>query len=184
MCDFLLRQNGYARAAQIQYEEGGAKSEDHVDPLLLNCGDDDLMDFIDPQRLGGIHRVEQIIGHRLLGEKRKRQRDRMNNSLLSDPHRYEARINRRRDSRSDSTRRSEIRRDNRIDDHRLIHREKRDDLRFDHRERRDEHRIVNRDRQPRREGRTGRYERDNSRRITLASATTDDLRAKVEELRL
>ena len=161
---------------------------------MLNCGDDDLMDFIDPQRLGGIHRVEQIIGHRLLGEKRKRQRDRMNNSLLSDPHRYEARINRRRDSRSDSTRRSEIRRDNRIDDHRLIHREKRDDLRFDHRERRDdlrfdhrerrdEQRLVSIHRQPWREGRTVRYEQDNSRRITLASATTDDLRAAVKEVR-
>ena len=32
-------------------------------------------------------------------------------------------------------------------------------------------------------GRKGRYERDNSRRITLASATTDDLRAAVDELR-
>ena len=67
MCDFLLRLNGYARAAQIQYEKGGAESEDHVEHFLLNCGDDDLMDFIYPQRLGDIHRVEQIISHRLLG---------------------------------------------------------------------------------------------------------------------
>ena len=66
VCDFLLRLNGYARAAQIQYEKGGAESEDHVEHFLLNCGDDDLMDFIYPQRLGDIHRVEQIISHRLL----------------------------------------------------------------------------------------------------------------------
>ena len=29
-----------------QYEKGGAKSEDHVEHFLLNCGDDNLMDFI------------------------------------------------------------------------------------------------------------------------------------------
>ena len=58
MCDFLLRLNGYARAAQVQYEKGGAESEGHVEHFLLNFGDDDLMDFIYPQQLGDIHRVE------------------------------------------------------------------------------------------------------------------------------
>ena len=183
VCDFLLHLNGYARAAQIQYEKGGAESEDHVEHFLLYCGDDDLMDFIYPQRLGDIHLVEQIIRHRLLVEKRKMQRDRMSNSRLIDDHRYESRVNVRRDSRNDSTRRLKSRRDERIDDHKFNHRKRRDDLRFDHRERRDEHRLVNRDRQPRRGVRTERYKRDNSRSITLASTNTDDLRAAIDELR-
>ena len=46
VCDFLLRLNVYARAAQIQCEKGGAESKNHVEHLLLNCGDDDLMGFI------------------------------------------------------------------------------------------------------------------------------------------
>ena len=104
VCDFLLRLNGYARAAKFQCEKGGAESEDHVEYFLLNCGDDDLMDFIYSQRLGDIHRVEQIISHHLLGEKRKNQQDRLSNNRMSDSHRYESRVNRRRDSRNDSTR--------------------------------------------------------------------------------
>ena len=144
-----------------------------MEHFLLNCGNDDLMDFIYPQRLGDIHRVEQIISHRLQGEKRKKQRDRMSSNRISNPHRYESQITRQRDGRNDITRQSESRRNNRRDGHR-----------FDHRERQEEDRIVSRDRQPRREGRTWRYEYDGSRRITLASATTDDLRAAVVELRL
>ena len=54
MCDLLLRLYGYARAAQIQYEKAGVESDDHVENFLLNCGDDDLMDFIYPQQLGDI----------------------------------------------------------------------------------------------------------------------------------
>ena len=54
VCDFLLRLNGYAQTAQIQYERGGADAADHVDHFLLNCGDDDLMDLIYPQRLDDI----------------------------------------------------------------------------------------------------------------------------------
>ena len=121
-------------AAQIQYEKGGAESEDHVGHFLLNCGDDELMEFIYPQRLGDIHRVEEIISHRLLGEKRKMQRDTIRSNRLSDPHRYESRITRRRDGRNDSTRQSESRRDNRRDDHR-----------FDDRDRHEENRLVSRD---------------------------------------
>ena len=129
--------NGYARSAQIQYEKTGAKSEDYVELFLLKCGDDDLMDFIYPQRLVDIYRVEQFISHRLQGEKRKNHQDRMSNSLPVYPHRYESRINRRRDSRNDSTRRSESRRDNNIGDHRFHHRERRDGQRLDHRYRRE-----------------------------------------------
>ena len=72
--------NGYARSAQLQYDKGGADAEDHVEHFLLNCGDDDLMDFIYTHRLCDIHRVEEIISHRLLGEKRNKQRDRISKS--------------------------------------------------------------------------------------------------------
>ena len=36
VCNFLLRLNGYARAAQIQYDKGGADAADHVEHFLLN----------------------------------------------------------------------------------------------------------------------------------------------------
>ena len=52
-------------------------SADYVKHFLLNCGDDDLMDLIYPQLLDGIQRVEKIISHRLLGQKRMKRRDRM-----------------------------------------------------------------------------------------------------------
>ena len=57
MCYFLLRLNEYARTAQIQYEKGGAGAADNVEHFLLNCGEDDLMDLIYPQRPVDIQRV-------------------------------------------------------------------------------------------------------------------------------
>ena len=140
---------------------------------MLNCGLDDLSNLIYPQQLEDINRLEQIISHRLLGDKRKKQQDRMSSNRLSDSHIYDSRICRRRDGRNDSTRPSNIPRDNRRDGHR-----------FDHRERHKESPLVSRDLQHRHEGRTGRYEHDSNLRVTLASATTDDFRAAVEELRL
>ncbi|POM75789.1 LOW QUALITY PROTEIN: Hypothetical protein PHPALM_7058 [Phytophthora palmivora] len=77
ICDFLTRLNGYARTAKIQYERGGADAADHVEQFLLNCGDDDIMDMLYPLQLNDIHRVEQIINKKILGEKRKKQRDRL-----------------------------------------------------------------------------------------------------------
>ena len=73
-CPLLLRLNGYARKsrkARNQYGKKFADAADHAEHFLLNCGDDDLMDMIYPQRLDDIQRVKKIISHRLLGEKRK-----------------------------------------------------------------------------------------------------------------
>ncbi|KAE8887264.1 hypothetical protein PF010_g28523 [Phytophthora fragariae] len=101
ICDFLIRLNGYARTAKIQYEKGGADASDHVEQFLLNCGDDEVMDLLYPLQLADIQRVEQIINKKILGEKRKKQRDRMVS-------------NRTRDTRrSDNSRRGESRRDDR-----------------------------------------------------------------------
>ncbi|POM73447.1 LOW QUALITY PROTEIN: Hypothetical protein PHPALM_9708 [Phytophthora palmivora] len=77
ICDFLTWLNGYARTAKIQYELGGADAADHVEQFLLNCGDDDIMDMLYPLQLNDIHRVEQIINKKILGEKRKKQRNRL-----------------------------------------------------------------------------------------------------------
>ncbi|GMF51645.1 unnamed protein product [Phytophthora fragariaefolia] len=77
ICDFLIRLNGYARTAKFQYEKGGADAVDHVEQFLLNCGDDGIMDLLYPLQLADIQRVEQIINKKILGEKRKKQRDRL-----------------------------------------------------------------------------------------------------------
>ncbi|KAE9274476.1 hypothetical protein PF008_g29582 [Phytophthora fragariae] len=99
ICDSLIRLNGYARTAKIQYEKGGADASDHVEQFLRNCGDDEVMDLLYPLQLADIQRVEQIINKKILGEKRKKQRDRMVS-------------NRTRDTRrGDNSRRGESRRD-------------------------------------------------------------------------
>ncbi|GMF47220.1 unnamed protein product [Phytophthora fragariaefolia] len=85
--DFLIRLNGYARTAKIQYEKGGADAADHVEQFLLNCGDDDIMDLLYPLQLADIQRVEQIINKKILGEKRKKQRDRLVASRVGETHR-------------------------------------------------------------------------------------------------
>jgi hypothetical protein len=113
VCDFLLRLNGYARTAQIQYEKGGADAADNVEHFLLNCGDDDLLDPIYPQRLDDIQRVEKIISYQFLGEEQKKQRDRVKTGHGLSLHKKERRDSRRKD-RDDGTRRSKPRRKSRF----------------------------------------------------------------------
>ncbi|GMF16632.1 unnamed protein product [Phytophthora fragariaefolia] len=60
-----------------RYEKGGADAADHVEQFLLNCGDDGVTDLLYPLQLADIQRVEQIINKKILGEKRKQQRDRL-----------------------------------------------------------------------------------------------------------
>ncbi|GMF61224.1 unnamed protein product [Phytophthora fragariaefolia] len=55
ICDFLIRLNGYARTAKIQYEKGGADAADHVEQFLLNCGDNDIVDLLYPLQSADIH---------------------------------------------------------------------------------------------------------------------------------
>ncbi|KAE8962327.1 hypothetical protein PR001_g29736, partial [Phytophthora rubi] len=111
ICDFLIRLNGYARTAKIQYEKGGADASDHVEQFLLNCGDDEVMDLLYPLQLADIQRVEQIINKKILGEKRKKQRDRMVSNRTRDTRRGDN--SRRGESRRDDRR--ESRRDDRRD---------------------------------------------------------------------
>ncbi|GMF63362.1 unnamed protein product [Phytophthora fragariaefolia] len=131
ICDFLIRLNtlGYARTAKIQYGKGGADASDHVEHFLLNCGDDDIMDLLYPMRLDDIERVEKIINTKILGEKRKRQRDRLRGSRNRDSRPVESQ------RRLESTRLTESRRSDRRDDRRG---DRRDYRRDDRRTRRDD----------------------------------------------
>ncbi|KAE8898931.1 hypothetical protein PF007_g20575 [Phytophthora fragariae] len=125
ICDFLLRLNGYARAAKIQYEAGGPQAASHVEHFLLHCGDDAVMDQLYPQRLSDIQRVEKIINQKLLGDKRKEQRDRTTSSRA------------RESRRDDGNRRSESKRS---DGYREMRRDDQRDRREDRRRRRSEDR--------------------------------------------
>ncbi|KAG2815178.1 hypothetical protein PC112_g13991 [Phytophthora cactorum] len=112
ICDFLVRLNGYARAAKIQYENGGADAGDHVENFLLHCGDGDVMVLVYPLPLDDISKVEQVINRRILGEKRKKQCDRLvtmrsryvkrkEQSRRAEPHREDRRDGNRDDRRDD-----------------------------------------------------------------------------------
>ncbi|GMF38680.1 unnamed protein product [Phytophthora fragariaefolia] len=141
---------GYARTAKIQYGKGGADASDHVEHFLLNCGDDDIMDLLYPMRLDDIERVEKIINTKILGEKRKRQRDRLSSRRSRDGRRVE------------SQRRPELTRLNisRKSEHR-------DDRRDDRREyRRDDRRI--------------RRDDGHDRRVTVAVTSDDEKSDEVE----
>ncbi|GMG18578.1 unnamed protein product [Phytophthora fragariaefolia] len=134
ICDFLIRLNGYARTAKIQYGKGGADASDHVEHFLLNCGDDDIMDLLYPMRLDDIERVEKIINTKILGEKRKRQRDRLSSSRSRDGRRVESQ--RCPESTQLNESRKGERRDDRRDDRREYRRDDRRTRRDDGRDRR------------------------------------------------
>ncbi|GMF27709.1 unnamed protein product [Phytophthora fragariaefolia] len=123
ICDFLIRLNGYARTAKIQYEKGGADAADHVVQFLLNCGDDCIMDLLYPLQLADIQRVEQIINKKILGEKRKKQRDRLVASRVGEGRGSDG------PQRRDVSRRSGIRRDHRDGRRGETHESRRDDRR-------------------------------------------------------
>ncbi|GMF53962.1 unnamed protein product [Phytophthora fragariaefolia] len=128
ICDFLIGK------AKFQYGKGGADASDHVEHYLLNCGDDDIMDLLYPMRLDDIERVEKIINTKILGEKRKRQRDRLSGSRNRDSRRVEPQ-RRLELTRLTESRRSE-RRDDRRDDRRDYRRDDRRTRRDDGRDRR------------------------------------------------
>ncbi|EGZ11060.1 hypothetical protein PHYSODRAFT_337821 [Phytophthora sojae] len=128
VCDFLIRLNGYAKSAKIQYEAGGADAADHVEHFVLHCGDDGVMDLLYPQQLTDIKKVEKIINQKILGERRKKQRDRLIGSRSRDAKRTDS-------PRHSEARRSEPRRDDRRDDR---WERRRDDRRDDRRSRRDD----------------------------------------------
>ncbi|GMF48470.1 unnamed protein product [Phytophthora fragariaefolia] len=152
ICDFLIRLNGYARTTKIQYEKGGADAADHVERFLLNCGDDSIMDLLYPLQLADIQRVEQIINKKILGEKRKKQRDRLVISRVGEGRSNDG------SQRRDVSRRGDTRRDRRGGRRGEAHESRRE---------------VGRE--PCRDDRRSRRDESRERRVTLAEATVDDL---------
>ncbi|POM67755.1 LOW QUALITY PROTEIN: Hypothetical protein PHPALM_16183, partial [Phytophthora palmivora] len=111
ICDFLTWLNGYARTAKIQ----------SCRAVPSDCGDDDIMDMLYPLQLNDIHRVEQIINKKILGEKRKKQRDRLVSGRSRDEmRRDDRRSDRRREDKCDARRddKREVRREDRRSDRR------------------------------------------------------------------
>ncbi|GMF62359.1 unnamed protein product [Phytophthora fragariaefolia] len=152
ICDFLIWLNGYARTAKIQYEKGGADAADHVEQLLLNCEDDAIMDLLYPLQLADIQRVEQIMNKKILGEKRKKQRDRLVASRVGEARRNDG------PQRRDVSRRGDIRRDHRDGRQGETHESRREA-----------------GRESRRDDRRSRRDDSYERRVTVADATVDDL---------
>ena len=125
--------------------------------------------MIYPQRLDDIQCVTKIVSHRLLGEKRKKQRDRVNTGHgLSRP-KKEARDSRRKEN-DDGLCRSGSRRESRFDDRHC-----------DRPDRWDDHRINYGDDRQGRSGWDNNRDYDYSRRVTLASASTEGLRAALDK---
>ena len=77
---------------------------------MLNIGDVDLRDLIKPHGLDDIERVVKKFSHRLLKEKRKKQRNRVNTSRGSSCLRKEARDGRPHDGRCDVGRHHDLNR--------------------------------------------------------------------------
>ena len=75
--------------------------------------------------------MEKIISHRLLGEKRKKQCDRVNTGHGLNRHKRERRESRRKE-RDDGIRRSEPRRDSRFNDRQSDRTDRRNDRRMSH----------------------------------------------------
>ncbi|GMF59974.1 unnamed protein product [Phytophthora fragariaefolia] len=136
ICDFLIRLNGYTRTAKIQYGKGGADAFDHLEHFLFNCGDDDIMDLLYPMRLDDIERGENIINTKILGEKRKWQRDQLSGSRSRDGRRVESH------RRPEPTRLNESSKSERRDERRDDRREYRRDDRRTRREGGRDHRVT------------------------------------------
>ncbi|GMF40021.1 unnamed protein product [Phytophthora fragariaefolia] len=75
VCDNLIRLNGYARNAGIQFDSGGRKARDHVRRFLETCGDRGLGRRLCHVRVRDIHELEEMITDILRIEERSSTRD-------------------------------------------------------------------------------------------------------------
>ncbi|GMF62302.1 unnamed protein product [Phytophthora fragariaefolia] len=115
-----ITQLGEKRTSQYAISSSGSMASDHVEHFLLNWGDDDIMDLLFPMRLDDIERVEKIINTKILGEKRKRQRDQLSSIRSRDGRRVESqrRAEATRPNESKNNERRADRREYRRDDRR------------------------------------------------------------------
>ncbi|KAG3233644.1 hypothetical protein PI124_g21283 [Phytophthora idaei] len=75
LCNYLNRLNGYARNARLQFEKGGRDAKEHVQQLLVTCGDDNMAESLYHTRVNDIHELEEIIEDVLKGKERMAKRD-------------------------------------------------------------------------------------------------------------
>ncbi|OWY90855.1 hypothetical protein PHMEG_00040823 [Phytophthora megakarya] len=67
--DYLNRLNGYARDANIKFENGGRNTREHVKHFLKTCGDKDLERQLTPMQLRDIYTLEEVMSDILKVEK-------------------------------------------------------------------------------------------------------------------
>ncbi|GMF22659.1 unnamed protein product [Phytophthora fragariaefolia] len=72
--DYLNRLNGYARNADIQFDNGGRKARDHARRFLETCGDRGLERRLCHVRVRDIHELEEMITDILRIEERSTPR--------------------------------------------------------------------------------------------------------------
>ncbi|OWZ04706.1 hypothetical protein PHMEG_00023342 [Phytophthora megakarya] len=75
MCDYLNRLNGYARNAEVQFENGGCEAKDHVENFLDTCDDRGLAERLCNVRVRDIHDLETMIHNILRRKERKSSRE-------------------------------------------------------------------------------------------------------------
>ncbi|KAE8997964.1 hypothetical protein PR003_g27621 [Phytophthora rubi] len=75
VCDYLIRLNGYARNAGVQFENGEREAKDHVDHFLDTCDDRGLEERLCHARLKDIHDLEEMINDILRSREMKTARE-------------------------------------------------------------------------------------------------------------
>ncbi|GMF48423.1 unnamed protein product [Phytophthora fragariaefolia] len=108
VCDYLNRLNGYARNADIQFDNGGRKARDHVQRFLETCGDRGLEPRLCHVRVRDTHELEEMITDILRIEKRSSTRDNSHQHSRSRDH-----PRRREDRRHDDSRDNYYKKDRR-----------------------------------------------------------------------
>ncbi|OWY95328.1 hypothetical protein PHMEG_00034697 [Phytophthora megakarya] len=86
--DYLNRLNGYARNANIKFENGGRNAREHVKHFLETCGDKDLERQLTPMQLRDIYTLEDVMSDILKVEKRVSGRESSKFSSRKDEERY------------------------------------------------------------------------------------------------
>ncbi|OWZ17344.1 hypothetical protein PHMEG_0008726 [Phytophthora megakarya] len=86
--DYLNRHNGYARNANVKFENGGRNARKHVKHFLETCGDKDLERQPTPMQLRDIYTLADVVSAILKVEKRVSGRESSKFSSRKDEERY------------------------------------------------------------------------------------------------
>ncbi|OWZ07006.1 hypothetical protein PHMEG_00020660 [Phytophthora megakarya] len=105
--DYLNPLNGYARRANVKFENGGREGKEHVKHFLETCGDRDLERQLTPMQLRDMHDLEDTVSDIQRVEKRVTRHDSGQHSSRRDDrrHNYSRNYHGRSDSRNQVTKR-------------------------------------------------------------------------------